>query len=259
MQFVNNIVRSTAGPFAIDCDTTYGGFPPTFTSNDLFATVGTLLRGSCVNALASGGNISADPQFAREGRGALLPAHRGLVDHRRGHAHVPGGEHRCSGPPACRRRQRRPDGGDRPRRLRVQAAALTCACEESQGGHHRRAGPGWKRARRTRVQEAAWLQTKPGHLQGAVRPSPAAITGRSTAAASTERCTFVSGHSTASSRMAVHERLIACEVIGCSRPRSGLSPRRARSPEGRTHSTRTISRGASRPAKEGKPTGRLPV
>ena len=48
--------------------------------------------------------------------------------------------------------------------------------------------------------------------------SATAITGRSMAAASTDRCTFVCGHSTASSRMAVHERLIAYEVIGCSRP-----------------------------------------
>jgi len=68
MQFVNNIVRATTGPYAIDCDSGYSQTPPTFTSNDLFATVGTLLRGSCVNALASGGNISADPQFARERR-----------------------------------------------------------------------------------------------------------------------------------------------------------------------------------------------
>ncbi len=68
MQFVNNIVRTTTGAYAIDCDSSYSQTPPTFTSNDLFATVGTLLRGSCVRALASGGNISADPQFAREGR-----------------------------------------------------------------------------------------------------------------------------------------------------------------------------------------------
>ena len=66
MQFVNNIVRTTTGPYGIDCDSTYSQTPPTFTSNDLFATVGTLLRGSCVNALAGSGNISADPQFARE-------------------------------------------------------------------------------------------------------------------------------------------------------------------------------------------------
>ena len=66
MQFVNNIVRTTTGPYGIDCDSTYSSTPPTFTSNDLFATRGTLLRGSCVNALASGGKISADPQFARE-------------------------------------------------------------------------------------------------------------------------------------------------------------------------------------------------
>jgi len=38
------------------------------------------------------------------------------------------------------------------------------------------------------------------------------------AAASTDRCTFVSGHSTASNQMAVHERLVTYEVIGCSRP-----------------------------------------
>jgi hypothetical protein len=68
IQFVNNIVRTTTGPYAIDCDGTYSQTPPTFTSNDLFATIGTLLRGTCVNALASGGNISADPQFARERR-----------------------------------------------------------------------------------------------------------------------------------------------------------------------------------------------
>ena len=66
MQFVNNIVRATTGGNAINCDSTYSSTPPTFTSNDLFATRGTLLRGSCINALASGGNISADPQFARE-------------------------------------------------------------------------------------------------------------------------------------------------------------------------------------------------
>jgi hypothetical protein len=66
MQFVNNIVRTSTGPYGIDCDSTYTSTPPTFTSNDLFATRGTLLRGSCVGALAGGGNISVDPQFARE-------------------------------------------------------------------------------------------------------------------------------------------------------------------------------------------------
>ena len=68
MQFMNNIVRTTIGPYAIECDGTYSFAPPTFTSNDLFATVGTLLHGSCTGALASGGNSSADPQFARDGR-----------------------------------------------------------------------------------------------------------------------------------------------------------------------------------------------
>ena len=68
MQFLNNIVRTTTGPVGIDCDTSYSGISPTFTSNDLFATTGMLLRGSCANALSGGGNVSADPQFAREGR-----------------------------------------------------------------------------------------------------------------------------------------------------------------------------------------------
>ena len=66
MQFVNNIVRTTRGPFGIDCDSTYSSTPPTFTSNDLFAVRGTLLRGSCAGALAGGGNVSVDPQFTRE-------------------------------------------------------------------------------------------------------------------------------------------------------------------------------------------------
>lgn len=66
--FVNNIVRGSSGPSAVNCDSAYTATPPTFTSNDLFATVGTLLLGSCANALAGGGNISADPKFLREGR-----------------------------------------------------------------------------------------------------------------------------------------------------------------------------------------------
>ena len=65
MQFVNNIVRTRRDRW----HRVRPRLQPSFADlhdNDLFATVGTLLIGSCSGALASGGNISADPQFARE-------------------------------------------------------------------------------------------------------------------------------------------------------------------------------------------------
>jgi len=68
IEFINNIVRTSTGPVGIECDPAYSTLPPIFINNDLFATVGTLLIGSCSSALSSGGNISVDPQFAREGR-----------------------------------------------------------------------------------------------------------------------------------------------------------------------------------------------
>jgi hypothetical protein len=45
-----------------------------------------------------------------------------------------------------------------------------------------------------------------------------AVTRRSKNAASIDRCTFVTGHSTVIGGAAIRERLLAPEVIGCIRP-----------------------------------------
>jgi hypothetical protein len=63
VRFINNVLRTTLGTSGILCDGTYSPDPPAFTTNDLYATGGTLLEGTCTNVLSKGGNMSVDPQF----------------------------------------------------------------------------------------------------------------------------------------------------------------------------------------------------
>ena len=57
-------------------------------------------------------------------------------------------------------------------------------------------GYSWLRTVRSPVNHECRVQTKPGHRKEAARTSGTAITGRWMTAASTDRCTFASGHST---------------------------------------------------------------
>lgn len=61
IQLTNNIVRASGTAVAVVCDTSYSTAPPQFRNNDLFATRGTLLSGSCTGIIGTQGNLSVDP------------------------------------------------------------------------------------------------------------------------------------------------------------------------------------------------------
>ena len=75
---------------------------------------------------------------------------------------------------------------------------------------------------RSPVEGESRLQTKPGYQEEDVRTSASAITGRSMAAASIDRCTLRFRSLDRINPRAVHERLVAYEVIGSSRPEAAV-------------------------------------
>jgi hypothetical protein len=84
VKMTNNIFRTSQGTSSVMCDTGFGAQSPVFANNDFTSATGVIgdPSGACIDPLASGGNLSVDPQFVG-GRGPKayqLTAGSPLVD-----------------------------------------------------------------------------------------------------------------------------------------------------------------------------------
>jgi hypothetical protein len=68
VQILNNVIVAAAGQTAVMCGNSDPN-TPTFRTNDVFSSSGTLYGGNCTNQTGVNGNISADPLFLNAGGG----------------------------------------------------------------------------------------------------------------------------------------------------------------------------------------------